>query len=116
MLTDWKSVLHHSAKVLQTLKVWDLLSSQAIHTLKGHTGWLTSVAYSPDGTRIATASRDQTIILWDPSIGQESLTLNGHSTWVSSVAFSPDGHLLASASDDGIVKVWNATPRDKDAH
>ena len=68
----------------------------------------TSVAFSPDGKRLASASRDGTVKVWDAATGQETLTLKGHTGRVRSVAFSPDGKRLASASDDRTVKVWDA--------
>ena len=72
----------------------------ATATLKGHTGWVYSVRFSPDGTRIASGSRDQTIRLWDASTGEQLDTLKGHTFDVTSVSFSPDGKRIASGSRD----------------
>ena len=75
-------------------------------TLKGHTGPVHAVAFSPDGRQLASASDDGTMRLWDPSTGQATAPL-GHDDWVRGVAFSPDGRLLASANGDGTVRLWD---------
>jgi WD40 repeat protein/tetratricopeptide (TPR) repeat protein len=99
------------------LKVWDAQTGQQLLALKGHTGELSTVAFSPDGTRIASGSggRDAQrnplpgeVLVWDAQTGQRVFTLRGHTAWVGSVAFSPDGTLLASGSGDQTVKVWAA--------
>jgi WD40 repeat protein/serine/threonine protein kinase len=77
-------------------------------SLQGHTGIVSSVVFSPNGQRLASASRDQTVKVWDAATGQVLLTLKGHTQYVLSVCFSPDGQRLASASDDATVKVWDA--------
>ncbi len=93
-----------------TVGIWDAASGELLLTLKGHSGPVTRLAFSPGGRRLATASADQTIKLWDPENGQEVLTLRGHDARVVSVAFSPDGRYLASSADvkPGQVKLWDA--------
>jgi len=75
--------------------------------LKGHRTQINGVAYSPDGTKIATASRDSTVKLWDADTGALLNTMAGHIGPVQRVAFGADGKQLASAGDDGAVCLWN---------
>jgi RNA polymerase sigma factor (sigma-70 family) len=71
-------------------------------------GGVGSMAYSPDGKRLASPNGDNTANVWDALTGQELLSLKGHTGRVLSVAYSPDGKRLASAASDKIVKVWDA--------
>ncbi len=77
-------------------------------TLAGHKGMISNVAFSPDWSRLATASWDKTIIIWDAATAKELRTLTSHTERVSRVVFSPDGKWLASASADKSVKLWDA--------
>merc|ERR1711964_173227 len=86
------------------------IEANILQTLSGPSN-IWSVAYSPDGTTLASASDDGSIKLWDTVTGQELLQqspLSGHSDIVFSVTYSPDGTTLASASDDGSIKLWHA--------
>ncbi len=87
---------------------WDRWCHSELLTLHGHTDAVTSVAFSPNGKRLASSSFDETVKVWDTATGQESLTLKGHTGLIWNVAFSPDGQRLASASLDQTVKVWDA--------
>jgi WD40 repeat protein/DNA-binding SARP family transcriptional activator len=88
-------------------KVWSVGNAQELLTLAGHTNALWATAYSPDGTRIATASIDKTVRLWDAMTGQELLTLAGQGGPMWSVAFSPDGQYVAAGGADNTVTIWN---------
>jgi putative hemolysin len=76
-------------------------------TLRGHTGQVAGVCFSPDGQRLATASADGTAKVWDARTGQEVLTFRGHNYAVAGVCFSPDGQRLATTSAPE-TKVWDA--------
>jgi hypothetical protein len=81
--------------------------SRQVRVLTGHTDWVVGVAFSPDGTLLATASDDRTARLWDTGTGALARTLTGHTKTVSGVVFSPDGALLATASIDRTARLWD---------
>lgn len=76
-----------------------------MQTLGGHGGWVNAVAFSHDGTLLASASDDVTIRLWNPETGEQMQTLEGHGDSIRTVAFSHAETLLASASNDGTVRL-----------
>ncbi len=84
------------------------ISDQSRMTLRGHGGWVASIAISPDGKRIISGSVDKTVKVWDSATGAELMTLCGHSDKVWSVAFSPNGKRIVSGSDDKTIKIWDA--------
>jgi len=79
--------------------------TQERNRLLGHTNWVNSAIFSPDGNFIASASGDNTIKLWRRD-GKLIHTFTGHQETVNFVSFSPDGKTLVSASDDNTVKLW----------
>jgi WD40 repeat protein len=89
------------------VKVWDAATGQELHTLKGDTGPVSSVAFGADGKRLASGSWSGTVKVWDAATGQELRTLKGHSGTVTSVAFSAADTHIVSGSPDGTVIVWD---------
>ena len=77
-------------------------------TYQGHSDYVSAVAWSPDGKRIASGSGDHTVQVWDASNGSHVYTYRGHDSDVSTLAWSPDGKYIASAGLDNTVQVWEA--------
>ncbi|KAF8626013.1 hypothetical protein AX14_011523 [Amanita brunnescens Koide BX004] len=75
-------------------------------TSHGHTSYVFSATFSPDGSRIVSGSSDKSVRVWHASTGAELGVLNGHTHWVYSVAFSPDGTRIVSGSHDYSMRVW----------
>jgi WD40 repeat protein len=105
-----------STSIDGTVRVWDVVTGQQLHSLQGSPGEGQRIpfspAFSPDGKRLASASGEKFVKVWDSATGRELLTLQDHTSRVFGVAFSPDGQHLASASKDRTVKVWDlATAR-----
>ncbi len=83
--------------------------------LAGHTRAVKSIAFSPDGNTLASASLDGMVRLWDTATGKQMNELRGHAGWVHAVAFSPEGRWIASAGQDGSVRLWPVGPEVADA-
>lgn len=82
--------------------------SPVIMTFQGHSGGVTACTYSPDGSRILSASTDNTLNIWDSVTGVEIASLSGHSSVVNSCAYSPDGRRIVSGANDFTLRIWDA--------
>jgi WD40 repeat protein len=97
-----------------TMRLWDVTTGKLIATMRGHTNQVTHLLFSPDSSRIVTASMDRSVRVWDATrerAGRESeslVVLRGHTGWVEHATFSPDGSRVASCSHDRTVRYWDA--------
>ena len=101
--------LSRSSSNNASIRVWNASSGNLVSSTAGLTGGVYSAAYSPDGSKIVSASFDKTVKIWNASNGNLIVTCTGHTDSVYSVAFSPDGTKIVSGSADKTVKVWNAS-------
>jgi sugar lactone lactonase YvrE len=109
-LTRTGDLLAHGSPT-GAIRLLSLTTGQEVRTLRGHTGGVYAVAFSPDGKLLASGSNDNTIRLWDTATGKEARALRGHLGGVWAVAFSPDGRTLASGSSDATVRLWDVSTR-----
>ena len=94
---------------------WTFAQRSPYHlaTLEGHTHQINSIAMSPDGTTLASGSRDSTIRLWDTKTFEEIATLRGSDSEIWSLAFSPDGSMLAAGTHRGWIALWDVASRER---
>jgi WD40 repeat protein len=94
--------------VVAVRALWYLISL-LLPSRFSHKDRVTSVAWSPDGSRILSGSADQTLRLWNVSSGRLERTFVGHSATVTSVAWAPDGCCVLSGSADSTLRLWNVS-------
>ncbi|HLJ92481.1 MAG TPA: WD40 repeat domain-containing protein [Gemmataceae bacterium] len=89
------------------VSLWELATGKQILTLQGHTQHIPSVAFSPDGSLVASGSWDGAVKLWQVATGTEIATFRGDTGPILSVAISFDSKMLAAAGQSGKIQLWN---------
>ncbi len=91
----------------RAVRLWDAHTAGPIQVIAGHTLSTRSVAFSPDGTMLATGAGDGTACVWSVATGRELLRLDSESDVIHHVAFSPDGKSVAAIANDGDIRLWD---------
>jgi WD40 repeat protein len=97
-----------SSATIPSISSLSLHKLVAYRTFKAHSGWVTGLAFSPDGQRLASASSDQTVKFWNVSTDQEATTIASKIKEVQALALSRDGHWLAAENSSKVVTLWDA--------
>ena len=104
------------------IELWDTTTGKRLSTLRENVAQIEflgkvipppennsvfNLAFSPDGTQLASTSNDATIQLWDTTHNDKPITIRNHIGAPTALAFSPDGKILASGSDETLIQLWD---------
>lgn len=90
------------------IQIWDAKTGLELKRLIGHEQTINSIALSPNGQYIASASSDKTICIWNIETGELLIRIKGHEGAVYAIAFCPEGKYLVSASNDETIRIWDS--------
>ena len=99
--------LHLAVALDRPVRLFDVERRRERAVLRGHTGYPSALAFSPDGSTLASGSWDQTVRLWDVASGRERASFKWPIGRVTALAYAPDGLRLAAGGDLGAVVVWD---------
>ncbi len=91
----------------EDIDLWDFTTGEQKGRLTGHTGWIRSVAFSPDGSTLVSADSDRAVRLWNVETATYSTILSQSREEISSLMFSPDGKTLISRNSDDSLRLWD---------
>ena len=110
----WRSVRTASgsrpmAITREDIRLWDATTGREVAVLRGHTFCPEALAFSPDGSRLASGGvyPDITVRLWDAATGRPIAAMRGHGNTIRCIAFDPDGRRTVSASPDQTAWLWD---------
>ena len=93
----------------QSIGLYDIASGKVTKTI--HSGAASSnMVFSPDGRRLAVATKELGVQVWDAGTGSKLFTLPGHAGGTECMAFGSDSRRLATGGNDGLIRVWDADP------
>lgn len=115
LATASSEFLREDREFISEIKIWNAVDGQLLQGITEHSEGTLSVAFSPDGGALASATGSGSarnklgkVKLWDPRTGALKWAVSGHSDFATAVCFSPDGKTIASGSRDHTVKLWDA--------
>jgi WD40 repeat protein len=112
----WLAATPSASAAGKAVHVWDASSGTEVQVIPQTAGEdVTTLSFSPEGRRLASAGFDAKVKVWDTETGLELLTLAGHKSWIWKMHFSPDGQRILSCGRDHTVRIWDGSPLPQEA-